>query len=376
MIGQRLKLARTAAGFSLRGLEARIGNRVTAQAIGKYERNESMPSSGVLMALADALSVPEDYLVGDQEMALEAVEFRKKKITGKREEAKVEAKVLHLLERYLMVEEFLGLTSVNWDKPREAPYSVASDLGEADLAAHRLRSYWGLGLDPIPNLVELMEEHGIKVLSCPLGNIDGLTARVRRPGTSPVPVLVVNDSDWGERQRLTMAHELGHLVLEVAAKVDEEKAAFRFAGAFLMPAEALWASMGKHRTSIGWEELFDLKQLFGVSVQALTYRCKDLGIFSETLYRRLFKDISQLGWRTPPYREPHAMKREEPRRFERLCFRALAEGAISEAKAAELLETSAHELNQRMEEPPGMGENPDLEYAAHEGAGLRHLGSD
>ena len=47
-----------------------------------------------------------------------------------------------------------------------------------------------------------------------------------------------------------------------------------------MPAEALWAAMGKRRSSIGWEELFDLKQLFGVSVQALTYRCKDLGIFS------------------------------------------------------------------------------------------------
>ena len=166
MIGQRLKLARTAAGFSLRGLEERIGRRVTAQAIGKYERDESMPSSGVLIALADALSVPVDYLVGEQEMALESVEFRKKRITGRREEAQVEAKVLHLLERYLMVEEFLGLTSINWDKPREAPYPVVGDPGEADRAAHSLRLYWGLGLDPIPNLVELMEEHGIKVLSC------------------------------------------------------------------------------------------------------------------------------------------------------------------------------------------------------------------
>ena len=160
MIGQRLKLSRTAAGVSLRGLEERIGNRVTAQAIGKYERDESMPSSGILIALADALSVPVDYLVGNQEMALEAVEFRRKKITSKREEAQVEAKVLHMLERYLMVEEFLGLTSVNWDKPRDAPYPIVSDPGEADLAAHRLRSYWGLGLDPIPNLVELMEERG------------------------------------------------------------------------------------------------------------------------------------------------------------------------------------------------------------------------
>lgn len=152
MIGQRLKLARSAAGLSLRGLEQRMGYRVTAQAIGKYERDESMPSSGVLIALADALSVSVDYLVGDREMVLEAVEFRKKKITSKREEAQVEAKVLHLLERYLMVEEFLGLPSVEWDKPREVPYPVIGDPSEADRAAHSLRLYWGLGFDPDPEL--------------------------------------------------------------------------------------------------------------------------------------------------------------------------------------------------------------------------------
>lgn len=355
MIGPRLKLARSAAGLSLRGLEQRMGCRVTAQAIGKYERDQSMPSSGVLIALADALSVSVDYLVGDREMVLEAVEFRKKKITSKREEAQVEAKVLHLLERYLMVEEFLGLPSVEWDKPREVPYPVIGDPSEADRAAHSLRLYWGLGFDPIPNLVELLEDRGIKVFAVALGRIDGLMARVRRVGRSAVPVLVVNGDDWGERQRLTMAHELGHLVLEVAAKVDEEKAAYRFAGAFLMPAEVLWAAIGKHRTSIGWGELFELKELFGVSVQALTYRCKELGIFSDALFRRLFQEFSRLGWRKPPYREPKAMACEEPRRFERLCFRALAEGAISEAKAAELLETSVRALNRRMEEPPGSG---------------------
>ena len=46
------------------------------------------------------------------------------------------------------------------------------------------------------------------------------------------------------------------------------------------------------------------------------------------------------------------MKGEEPRRFERLCFRASAEGVISEAKAAELLGHSIRELNRRMDEPP------------------------
>ena len=358
MIGQRLKLTRAAAGLSLRDLAAKIGNRVTAQAIGKYERDGSMPGSGVLIALADALGVSVDYLVGDQDMAFEAVDFRKKTVTRRREEAQVEAKVLHLLERYLMVEEVLQLRSVEWHSPREAPYPVVRDVAEADRAARSLRDHWGLGNDPIPNLVELLEEQGIKVLAVELTNIDGLTAHVRRSEHGVVPVIVVNCQDWRERQRFTLAHELGHLIMDVAPRVNEEKAAYRFAGAFLMPANALWAAIGKHRTSIGWGELFALKQLFGVSVQAITYRCKELGIFREAMFRRLFDDFTRFGWRSPPYKEPYAIKKgEKPQRFERLTFRALAEGAVSEAKAAELLGVSVRELNRRMEQPPDFVES-------------------
>ena len=352
MIGTRLKVARTAAGLSLRKLEARIGNLVTAQAIGKYERNESVPGSAVLIALADTLDVSVDYLAGDQEMVLEAVEFRKKRITSRREEAQVEAKVLHLLERYLLVEDLLGLRSVEWHSPREAPYPVVHDISEADHAAGSLRDHWSLGNDPIPNIVELLEEQGIKVLAVDSVKIDGLTARARRTGKSPLPVIVVNANDWRERQYFTLAHELGHLVMEVAARLNEEKAAHRFAGAFLMPADALWAEIGKRRTSVSLGELLELKQVFGASVQAITYRCKDLGIFNESLFRRLFNAFTRYGWRTPPYKEPYARKGERPKRFERLTFRVLAEGIVSESKAAELLGVSVYELNQRMEKPP------------------------
>ena len=101
------------------------------------------------------------------------------------------------------------------------------------------------------------------------------------------------------------------------------------AGAFLMPAETLRAEIGKHRKSMGWGELFELKRVFGVSVQALTYRCKDLGIFSNSLFRSLFDEFDRRGWRSPPYEEPYAMKGEKPRRFRRLCYRALVEGAVS-----------------------------------------------
>ena len=352
MIGQRLRVSRAAAGLSLRALATEIGNRVTAQSIGKYERNEAMPGSGVLIALADALGVSVDYLVGDQDMVLESVEFRKKTITSKKEEAQVEAKVLHLLERYLTVEELLHLPSIEWNRPREAPFPVARDVAEADRAARSLRDHWCLGTDPIPNLFELLEEQGIKVLAVELPKVDGLTARVRRTGKDAVPVIVVNRKDWRERQCFTLAHELGHLVMDVAPRLDEERAAHRFAGAFLMPAEALWAKIGKRRSSVGLAELIEVKQLFGASVQAVTYRCKDLGIFSETLFRRLFDRFARFGWRTHPYEEPRAVEGEEPKRFERLTLRALAEGAVSEARAAELLGLSVCELNRRMEEPP------------------------
>jgi transcriptional regulator with XRE-family HTH domain len=70
-------------------LQANIGNRVTAQAIGKYERDASVPSSRVLSALSDALGVSLDYLVGDQAMVLDGVEFRKQHITSQKDQARV-----------------------------------------------------------------------------------------------------------------------------------------------------------------------------------------------------------------------------------------------------------------------------------------------
>lgn len=352
MIGQRLKIARAAAGHSLRDLEAAIGNLVTAQAIGKYERDEDMPSSGVLSALARALSVSEDYLLATDEMVLDGVEFRKRGISSKREEAFVEGRALHLLERYLTVEDALRLASVVWDRPPEVPYPI-KDMADVDTAARAIRTHWGLGIDPIPNLSELLEERGIKVLSVDLTDIDGLTANVKRKNCEPVPVIVIRANTWAERKRFTLAHELGHMLMQVGPGVDAEKAANRFAGAFLMPAEALWREIGKDRTAISFGELAQLKELFGASFQAITYRCYDLGILNQAAYKRLFQAFNEQGWRKDPFKEPGALapEKEQPQRMERLTFRALAEQLISESKAAEILGMSVRELTRRMDRP-------------------------
>lgn len=351
MIGKRLKLARSASGLSLRGLQSAMDDLVSAQAIGKYERNESMPGSDVLLAMSRALGVSPEYLAGDPDLILQGVEFRKKVVTRRKEEARIEAAVLHLIERYLSVEAALALRTEDWQRPPGAPFP-ARELEEAERIAVTARAHWGLGLDPIPALAELLEERGIKVLMLDLKDVDGLTAHVGRSGKPLAPVIVVNGQRWGERQRFTMAHELGHLLVKAEGGLDGEKAAHRFSGAFLMPADTLRAHVGRRRQSISRGELLELKKLFGVSVQALTYRCRDLEILPDKVFRRLFREFSRVGWRTPPYEEPFAMKpAQRPRRFERLCYRALAEGAISETKAAELLELTVRDVRARMAGP-------------------------
>jgi len=137
----------------------------------------------------------------------------------------------------------------------------------------------------------------------------------------------------------------------IVRSLKGEKLAHWFAGAFLMPAETLWQEVGKHRNELSIGELFELKALFKLSVQAITYRLKDLQIIGEALFKKLFDYFTGQGWRKPPYDEPGKIPPERPDRFKRLCFRAVAEGVVSESKAAELLGVSVRELDRLLEHP-------------------------
>lgn len=351
MIGTRLKLARTAAGLSLRELEGRIGALVSAQAIGKYERDEMMPSSPVLIALARALKVSEDYLLNPADVELVGVEFRKKQLTSAKETAEVRSCILSEVERYLEVERILAIEPPKPFAPGKRP--AVESLDDAEDAAGQLRRLWGLGEDPIPDLCELLEEKGVKVCALAMPeNVSGVQAEVRATNDQHLPVVVVNKVHPGERQRFTLAHELGHLYLRMAAGVDPEKACNRFAGALLVPAKMLTREAGPRRTDISIRELFQLKARFGASAQAIAYRCKDLGIFEQGLLAQVFKVFNANHWRL---HEPNELPGERPQRFERLCMRALSEGVISEAKASELLGTTIRELVERLDKPPEDG---------------------
>lgn len=350
MIGRRLKRTRESRGFSLRELEAAIQGQVSAQAIGKYERDEMMPGSTVLLALAKALDVSPEHLLSEREIELTGVDFRKAPQSGVKEERAVEAAVLDQVERYLELEDLMPGVDEAWSAPVGALFEIHR-IEDAEQAAESLRTLWSLGIDPIPIMAELLEDKGIKVISLDLPeNISGSKACVEQPQRQGVPVIVVNQHHNGERQRFTLAHELAHLVLRFPnlSDADQEKAADRFAGAFLMAKEMMYRLLGGHRKVISLGELAELKKIFKVSVASLAVRCAQIGLIAKAAYGRLWQQIKALGWNGPQSNEPFPLPAEVPQRMERMCLRAVAEGLVSESRAAELLNISVRALDRKL----------------------------
>lgn len=333
MIGHRLARARKAAGLSMRDLAAVTG--VSANMIKKYEHDDSMPSSGVLVKMAKALGVRSEYFFRPAVVELNDIEYRKRASTPTKLLRKIEADVLDQAERWQELANLWPEFPVpQFKRPDKLPKRILS-YDDIESVSDVMRSAWDLGLNPIPDLIDVLESHGILVIVTEVEvgtHFDGLQATV-----ADTPVIVVSKEWPGDRQRFTLAHELGHLLLQdrMALDLDEERACHRFASAFLLPATSLRGQLGNTRHNLEPRELYLLKHEFGVSMQGCLYRAADLGIISDKVRQRLFVLFSKNGWRK---QEPgDAYPKEATQLFEQMVFRSLGEGIIGESKAAELL---------------------------------------
>ena len=327
-IGERLKAARHAAAMSQRALAETAG--VSATAISKYERGLDIPSSQVLIRLAQALGVQVAHFLRPRTVTLSAPVYRRRASLPRKQEQAVLARVEEWLERYLDIETLFG-EAPHFEIPADLNRGVHS-LEEVERVALALRHAWQLGLDPIESLVDMLEEHGIKVgMADAHDDFDALTVWANHD----IPVIVVRRGLPGDRQRFNLAHEMGHLILQPDGGVDAEKAAYRFAGAFLVPEPVARAELGERRHRLGLYELHLLKHKYGLSMQAWVYRARDLGILSQSAAGRLFREFRKHGWHRQEPGDP--LPPEESGRMKRLVMRALAEDVISESRAAELL---------------------------------------
>lgn len=250
----------------------------------------------------------------------------------KKTEAAMWPQVQDQLERYLEVERLLAFTDGPGSRLPEGLKREVASLEEVEDTAEKLRRAWGLGLDPISNLVEALEDRGIRIVTV---EVDQKFDACLVLTNDEIPVIVVNSTHPGDRQRLSISHELGRLVLRPADTLDGEKAAFRFAGAFLVPSQVVREELGERRQRINLYELHLLKHKYGISMQAWLYRAMELGILPGPVAEHHLREFRTRGWHTA---EPgDQLPPEVSTRFNRLVMQALEEGVISEARAAELL---------------------------------------
>lgn len=163
--------------------------------------------------------------------------------------------------------------------------------------------------DVVANCVRRAERLGVVVLPMDdeLGRHLGLSLRVN---TRPVvrvsrPVAMGdNVSPSGDRQRFTVAHEIGHLALHAltpppttAAEARRiEQQANRFAGAFLTPADALLSDLENLGGRATLSTLSRLKETWGVSIKMLVVRLQQLHRIDDAHARSLYKQISARKW--------------------------------------------------------------------------------
>lgn len=330
IFSKRLKSARTLASLSQDQLVEKMEHVVSKNAISKYEKGEMMADSTILLALSKALNVKPDYFFRPFTVEIENVEFRKKQKLSVKKVSAIKQTVTDFVERYIEVEQFLNIVS---DFSNPVKDLLVSTIKDVDKAALILREKWELGLNALPNIIDLLEDKEIKVIEVDAPDeFDGFSGWA----DGKIPIIVVNQNYNVERKRLTALHELGHLILNLNENIsyrEKERLCFQFAGAMLIPEPTFKTELGNVRSHFSVPELIAVKETYGISIQAIMARAKDLGVINESQFIAFRKWISR-------NRTEEGLGRykgsEHTFRFKQLIYRAAAEEVISLSKAANL----------------------------------------
>ena len=341
LFGKRLQQARKMAGLSLRSLADKSGGVVSHNALAKYERGEMMPDGKIFAALAKALGQKEEFFFRPITDELELVEFRDKSKLSVKQEKKLRHQAQDHFERYIEIELLLGLGPQFKNPLENKNYGTFEDV---EKAADDARKKWKLGLNPILNLIEAIEDNGIKV--CQVEAPDSFEGFSGWIGKQPVIVINVKNKNV-LRIRQTLSHELGHILLKghINSRLDEDKMARRFAAAFIFPKDSFTQALGGHRENFSLRELIELKLTWGISITSIFMRAKELGLISYALSKRFWDNYGN-KWRDQ-HGEPDDDKyeyNERSDRFERLVYRAVAEGEVTRSKASQLLNITLDDL--------------------------------
>lgn len=337
----RLKSARLMKGYSMEDLCEKMEPKVTKMAISKYENGQMQPNSATLLSIAKALDLPIDYFFRPIRFKIGGVKFRKKSSVSKKEIRMVEETIVDSVERYINIEEICNVPV----KEIGLKCFPVKTMEDAKKAAQNLRVEWNLGIDGIPNVIDLLEDHGYKIVEVDAPEtFDGLSSS----GNEKHPIIVLGKSCNSERKRFTALHELGHLVMrfeEGLESKEEEFLCHSFAGEMLIPESEMARILGIARKSVSAKEIRPLQERFGMSYDALMHKAKESGIISLQCYKWYFIHKNQ----DPAYKrfvEKSLYREEKSNRFESLVYKALYSDLITVSKAANLLRINIDDVRE------------------------------
>jgi len=296
----RLQVARQARGFTKSDLSKRL--EMSAAALSQFELGQNRPSPASIERLSSVLNFsPSFFSTGtvlsaadqaDDEVVDSFGHFRSLRSVSATRRRQL-LTVAHLLRDVTaFLETHVKLPEL--DVPHheaESPEDIASVAAE-------VRSELGVdSADPIEDVLRLLERRGIVCARYPMDAADVSAFSVPMERRTFL-VLKQQREAKRDRDRFSSCHELGHLVMHESGQALASKALERqadiFASEFLMPTESIRDELP---SKVDWPRLLQLKQRWGVSMAALLYRSKSLGIMPETTYVQAVRTMNVRGWR-------------------------------------------------------------------------------
>lgn len=308
----RIRQARELRGLTQTALAERVS--VTQAAVSQFEAGLTQPETATLGAIAKATGFPPEFF--DQEPPAEfpagTLLFRARLSMTLREEREIYQAAAIAFEISAALRK--RTTSIPIRVPR-----LAAPPGEAAMAARTL-----LGLNPhgpVPNVIDSMERAGVLIIALPAVMPKREAFATWAGPDLGIPVVVMCPVNAGDRLRFSAAHELGHLVLHSGGHASEkgglralEIEANAFAGAFMLPADDFRVEV----LAVGGPTLDNfarLKRRWGVSIQAMITRAKDIDLINEEQRKYLFQQIVKRGWKRA---EPVHVRPEKPRALRKM----------------------------------------------------------
>lgn len=287
--------ARESRGISISELADLIHvNKSTAS---RWENDQSEVSSEVISILSKRLNYPESFFYQNGDLLPKSLSYRKRDVVAAKLLSKIEATIN--ISR-LNLEQLLIAT--NYDHHIKLPVLDLDKYGSPQACAKQLRKLWKIKAGAIDNLAEIIEAQNIFLLSLDFGTerVDGRFIMA----LDKYPVIITNKSLTGDRQRFTLAYQLGHIVMHLNNpdyNRDLSHEANLFAAEFLMPEKDITDDLKE----LDFDDLGELKKKWKVSMQSIVYRANDLQIITDNQKRYLIQQFHQ-----------QEIIRHEPKQFE------------------------------------------------------------